>query len=94
MSLQRESAGPIDLDDATFRVIRHDRHPMGRWCDLVAPIAVRSRTSRITVPGPMPKYGEHTFEILERTGFNRAQIEKMIETGAAGLQWSDKYLPE
>ena len=93
-SLQRESVGPIDLDEATFRVIRHDRHPMGRWCDLVAPNAVRTQTSRITIPGPMPKYGEHTFEILERIAFTRAQIERMTETGAAGLQWSEKYLPE
>ncbi len=93
-SLQRESAGPIDLDNATFRVIRHNRHPMGRWCDLVAPNAVRTQTSRITIPGPMPKYGEHTYEILERIAFTRARIERMIETGATGLQWSEKYLPE
>ena len=93
-SLQLESAGDIDLEKATFRAIRHDRHPMGRWCDLVAPNAVRSQTSRITIPGPMPKYGAHTMAILNQIGFTRSQIDTMLERGEAGIQWSEKYLPE
>lgn len=42
----------------------------------------------------MPKYGQHTREILERLGYEQEQIEAMIEDGVAGLRWSDKYLPE
>jgi crotonobetainyl-CoA:carnitine CoA-transferase CaiB-like acyl-CoA transferase len=93
-SLQLESAGDIDISRATFRAIRHDQHPMGRWCDLVAPNAVRSQSSKITIPGPMPKYGAHTIEILRRIGYDDAAIESMLNSGTASLGWSEKYLPE
>ena len=93
-SLQLESAGEIDISRATFRVVRHDRHPMGRWCDLVAPNAVRPQRAPITVPRPMPKYGDHTKEVLERLGYADSEIDQMIADGAAGTEWSGKYLPE
>jgi crotonobetainyl-CoA:carnitine CoA-transferase CaiB-like acyl-CoA transferase len=93
-ALQLESAGDIDLSRDTFRVIRHDQHPMGRWCDLVAPNAVRPAQARITIPGPMPKYGQHTRAILARLGYGEEAIESMIAKGAAGESWSEKYLPE
>ena len=93
-SMQLESEEDIDITAATFRVIRHDRHPMGRWCDLVAPNAVRTQTGKITIPGPMPKYGQHTIEILRRIGYDRATINDMLQNGIAGVSWSEKYLPE
>ena len=93
-ALQLESAGEIDLYRATFRVIRHDRHPMGRWVELVAPNAVRPNRARISIPGPMPKYGEHTQEVLDRLGYSPAAIAAMIATGAASESWSEKYLPD
>ncbi|MCU9850670.1 CoA transferase, partial [Defluviimonas sp. WL0024] len=77
-ALQRESEGAIDLTQATFRVIRHDRHPLGRWADLVAPNAVRPGRGRITIPGPMPKYGVHTREVLGRIGYAPDAIAAMI----------------
>ncbi len=91
---QLESEGRIDLQRATFRVIRHDRHPMGRWCDLVAPNAVRPRRADIRIPAPMPKYGEHTREILSGLGYGETEIDDMIRDRVAGLQWSERYLPE
>lgn len=93
-SLQLESAGDIDLNIATFRVIRHDRHPMGRWCDLVAPNAVRSRVAPVTIPDPMPKPGRDTGAILSRLGYDKTKIASMVQRGAVGLQWSERYLPE
>ncbi|MGA1373043.1 MAG: CoA transferase [Pseudomonadales bacterium] len=93
-AIQRESEEVIDLKIATFRVIRHDRHPMGRWVDLVAPHAVRPERGRITIPGPMPKYGRHTREVLGRLGFSEGAISAMISSGAASEFWSEKYLPE
>lgn len=93
-SLQPESAGDIDLTQATFRVIRHDQHPMGRWCDLVAPNAVRTRNGRITIPKHMPKYGAQTRSILRGLGYDDDAIDRMIDSGAAATQWSDRYLPE
>ncbi|MDJ0778739.1 MAG: CoA transferase [Gammaproteobacteria bacterium] len=91
---QCESEGDIDIAEATFRVIRHDRHPMGRWCDLVAPNAVRPRKAPIRIPGPMPKYGQHSREILRETGYDDDAIESMIAGRVVALQWSEKYLPE
>ena len=93
-SLQLESAGDIDLKNATFRSIRHDRHPMGRWVDLVAPNAVRPAKANIYIPGPAPKYGRDTRVILLRLGYSEAAIDAMIEAGTVSEQWSEKYLPE
>jgi crotonobetainyl-CoA:carnitine CoA-transferase CaiB-like acyl-CoA transferase len=92
--LQRESEGEIDISKATFRAVRHDQHPMGRWVDLVAPNAVRPEKAGITNPGPAPKYGQHTREILAHIGYTHEEIRRMIESGAAAESWSDKYLPE
>ncbi len=91
---QCESGGEIDIRRATFRVIRHDRHPMGRWCDLVAPNAVRPERGIVTIPGPMPKPGADTEAILGDLGFADGKIAAMVQSGAAGLKWSEKYLPE
>lgn len=93
-SIQAESLGDTDLDQSTFRVIRHDRHPMGRWVDLVAPHAVRPRYAHITIPGPMPKYGSHTRDVLRTLGYEPSAIDAMITSGAAGESWSSKFLPE
>jgi crotonobetainyl-CoA:carnitine CoA-transferase CaiB-like acyl-CoA transferase len=92
--LQRESEGEIDISKATFRAVRHDQHPMGRWVDLVASNAVRPEKAKITIPGPAPKYGQHTREVLARAGYADDEIGRMIESGAASESWSDKYLPE
>jgi crotonobetainyl-CoA:carnitine CoA-transferase CaiB-like acyl-CoA transferase len=92
--LQLESEGAIDIRKATFRAVRHDRHPMGRWVDLVAPNAVRPGKAKITIPGPAPKYGQQTREILAGLGYGEDEIQSMIDTSAAAESWSDKYLPE
>ncbi|WP_305984636.1 CoA transferase [Roseibium sp. MMSF_3544] len=93
-SLKMESEGAVDLSNGTFCAVRHDTHPMGRWVDLVAPNAVRPVRGRITVPGPAPKYGADTREILSGLGLDPSEIEDMLATGAAGERWSEKYLPE
>jgi crotonobetainyl-CoA:carnitine CoA-transferase CaiB-like acyl-CoA transferase len=93
-ALQMESTGVIDIGKATYRAVRHDRHPMGRWVDLVAPNAVRPQKAPIMIPGHAPKYGAQTRSILALMGYGADEIETMIETGDAGVTWSAKYLPE
>jgi crotonobetainyl-CoA:carnitine CoA-transferase CaiB-like acyl-CoA transferase len=92
--LHHESEGPADIRQATYRAIRHDRHPMGRWVDLVAPNAVRPDHATITIPGAAPKPGAQTRAILSRLGYSKAEIAAMIEAGTAGESWSARYLPE
>lgn len=93
-ALQIESDGDIDIERATYRAVRHDRHAMGRWVDLVAPNAVRPAKGKILVPGPAPKYGEHTGIILERLGFADNASKDLFARGVVADQWSERYLPE
>ncbi|RWE07220.1 MAG: CoA transferase, partial [Mesorhizobium sp.] len=93
-ALVLESEGDIDLRKSTFRAIRHDLHPMGRWVDLIAPNAVRPERGHIVIPGPMPRYGAHTREVLSELGYGDNSIKAMLAAGAAGERWSEKYLPE
>ena len=93
-ALQLDESEDIDIAKATFRAIRHTRHPMGRWVDLVAPNAVRPAKAAITIPGPAPKYGAHTISVLERLGYAEVEIESLIRERHAGTSWADKYLPE
>ncbi|WP_421981189.1 CoA transferase [Roseibium sp.] len=93
-NLYLESEGTPDIRVNTFSAVRHDLHPMGRWVDLVAPNAVRPERAEITIPGPAPKYGTHTREILAGLGFDDEEIDALIATGHAGELWSERYLPE
>ncbi|MCB1449359.1 MAG: CoA transferase [Nitratireductor sp.] len=93
-NLQRESEGAADIRHSTYRAIRHDQHPMGRWVDLVAPNAVRPSHATINIPGHAPKPGAQTRAILSRIGLTDEEISAMINVGAAGEGWSEKYLPE
>ena len=48
----------------------------------------------MTIPGPAPKYGAHSEQILGRLGYDPEEITQLIKDGIVGLKWSDKYLPE
>ena len=93
-ALEPESGGEIDLSRATFRTIRHDRHPMGRWVDLVAPDAVRPENARIRIPVPAPKYGRDTSRVLRRLGYGDDEIAVLHERRVVADRWSERYLPE
>ncbi|MEM8690220.1 MAG: CoA transferase, partial [Pseudomonadota bacterium] len=93
-AIQLDHNEHIDIAKATFRAVRHTKHPMGRWVDLVAPNAVRPANAAITIPGPAPKYGADTVKVLTQLGYGPNEIEALIGEGHAGTSWSDKYLPE
>lgn len=92
--LAPENTDVPDLVGATFAFIRHDRHPSGRWVDLVAPNAIRPVDATIRIPGPMPKPGTHSREILIELGYNAEEIDGMIADGAVSESWCSRYLPE
>ncbi len=92
--LSLESEGDADLSGPTFAFIRHDRHPLGRPVDLVAPNAIRPRRSRIRVPGHAPKYGAHSRRILAELGYDEGEIDALIGKGVVSESWSEDYLPE
>jgi crotonobetainyl-CoA:carnitine CoA-transferase CaiB-like acyl-CoA transferase len=89
-----ESEGAVDLDGPTMAFVRHDRHPMGRFVDLTAPNAIRPHGARIDVPGPAPKYGAQTREILTDLGYGVQEVETLIAQGVVAESWSEDYLPE
>lgn len=93
-SLQLESDGDVDIKRATYRAIRHDRHAMGRWVDLVAPNAVRPAKGTIVIPDPAPKYGEHTERVLKRLGFDDDAVQRLSALGVVAGRWSERYLSE
>jgi crotonobetainyl-CoA:carnitine CoA-transferase CaiB-like acyl-CoA transferase len=93
-NLVRESTGEPDLDAPTFAFVRHDRHPSGRWVDLVAPNAIRPSEATIRIPGPMPKPGAQSREILSDLGLATDEIEMMIADVLVAEEWCRKYLPE
>ncbi len=93
-NLTRESVGEPDLAGPTFAFVRHDRHPGGRWVDLVAPNAIRPREARIRMPGPAPKPGAQSREILREMGLGEDEIDALVADGLVAEAWCDKYLPE
>lgn len=92
--LQLESNGDVDIKTATYRAVRHDTHPMGRWVDLAAPNAVRPAKAQIVIPRPAPKYGAETRAILGQLGYASEDIDTFITQGIIAEAWSEKYLPE
>ncbi len=93
-ALQTESKGGIDIATGTYKAVRHDTHPMGRWCDLAAPNAIRPQNGCIAIPGAAPKYGADTVSVLQRLGYDAAEIDAFLQSRAAATGWSDCYLPE
>jgi crotonobetainyl-CoA:carnitine CoA-transferase CaiB-like acyl-CoA transferase len=93
-NLVAESAGRPDLAGPTMAFVRHDPHPMGRAVDLVAPNAIRPRDARIVFPGPAPKYGAQSREVLTELGYGSDEIEALISNGVVSESWSRDYLPE
>lgn len=85
----------IDLNSSSsVAFIRYANHPCGYAVNLIAPNAIRTKHASITLPGPMPKYGTHTREILLKLGQSPDDIELLIDKGIVATEWSKRYLPD
>jgi crotonobetainyl-CoA:carnitine CoA-transferase CaiB-like acyl-CoA transferase len=73
---------------------REERHPSGHVVDDVAPTGIRPQHMLVKAPGPAPKFGAQTRELLAELGYDDEEIEAMIQKGVAGESWSDQYLPD
>ena len=98
-TLQANREGHTSSDDrpwgrSSYHFTVQPQHPSGLSVTLVAPIAVRPASARIVVPTDAPTYGEHTDVILTELGYDAVEIDDMVRSGAAGLRWSDQYLPD
>jgi crotonobetainyl-CoA:carnitine CoA-transferase CaiB-like acyl-CoA transferase len=86
-------AGSRPWSTSSYHFTTTEFHAAGRAVTLVAPGAVRPRTARIVVPADAPKYGEHTTAVLAEIGYDPDEITQMLQERAAGLSWSQEYLP-
>ena len=70
-------------------------HPSGHATTLPMPTWIRPETSPVRHLAPAPFPGAHTTEVLAEAGHNEAEIEALLETGAAGKGWRmlPRYLP-
>lgn len=84
----------VSLDGPqSIAFIRFDAHPCGHRVELIAPNAIRPRQSRVMLPSTMPKYGDHSLELLRQLGFTEAQIAQALENQEVAVSWSESYLP-
>jgi crotonobetainyl-CoA:carnitine CoA-transferase CaiB-like acyl-CoA transferase len=62
--------------------------------DQVAQSAIRLRWADVVEPGPPPKFGAQTREILAELGLSGDEIDDLIRSGTAREIWSEQYLPD
>ena len=91
--VNRSQVRPEALRES-FVFIRHDVHPSGHTVDLAAPNAVRMRHTLVVLPGPAPKFGEHTLSVLAELGYAPEEIHRLLDADVVATSWSDQYLPD
>ena len=86
-------AGPIHTLDEVFddpqvhycNLVETLEHPvLGTLRQVVTPVSAGNEASQSSRPGSLapPELGQHTVEILEEAGFDRASIETLCRSGA------------
>ncbi|MCP4129913.1 MAG: CoA transferase [bacterium] len=80
------------LAENTYIITRLE-HPSGYRVDVPAPCYVRFNGDLLPIPGPAPKAGSNTKEVLRKTGYSDEEIEELFNSGAVSEQLNDKYLP-
>ena len=70
------------LDDPRFW--HHSDHPSeGPMISPSFPVRYGGPQGDATPAGPAPQLGEHTFEVLQRAGMQRAEIDELVKAGVA-----------
>lgn len=96
-SLRAENTRPADgtpgTDRGSYAFSLYTDHPSGHAITQLDPYAVRTTTSRVTMPTPTEKFGTSTRAILRDLGYGDSAIDKMLATGQLSESWSAEYLP-
>ncbi|QPC91750.1 CoA transferase [Mesorhizobium sp. INR15] len=69
-------------------------HPSGHVVTQLDPFAVRPSRGKVRALAPAEKYGASTRAVLASVGYDDAEIDRMLDSGAASASWSAAYLPD
>ncbi|UCI18256.1 CoA transferase [Mesorhizobium sp. B2-1-8] len=68
-------------------------HPSGHMVTQLDPFAVRPSEGKVYALASAEKYGASTRTVLAAVGYDDAEIDRMLKSGAASVSWSSAYLP-
>ncbi|TPL82958.1 CoA transferase [Mesorhizobium sp. B2-3-12] len=68
-------------------------HPSGHMVTQLDPFAVRPSEGKVHALASAEKYGASTRAVLAAVGYDDADIDRMLKSGAASVSWSRAYLP-
>ncbi|TPI32480.1 carnitine dehydratase [Mesorhizobium sp. B3-2-1] len=68
-------------------------HPSGHAVTQLDPFAVRPSEGKVYALASAEKYGASTRTVLAAVGYDDAEIDRMLKSGAASVSWSSAYLP-
>ncbi|MBZ9706779.1 CoA transferase [Mesorhizobium sp. ESP7-2] len=68
-------------------------HPSGHAVTQLDPFAVRPSEGKVYALASAEKYGASTRTVLAAVGYDDAEIDRILKSGAASVSWSSAYLP-
>lgn len=72
----------------------HPIHPCGQPVRHIGSCAVRAAEAQLPRLGPSRKLGSNTVGVLQELGLSSAQVEALLESGAASTQVSEHFVPK
>ncbi|WP_095081817.1 CoA transferase [Mesorhizobium sophorae] len=69
-------------------------HPSSHTVTQLDPFAVRPSRAKVYALASAEKYGASTGAVLAAVGYDDAEIDRMLKSGAASVSWSYAYLPD
>ena len=89
----RPADGSTGIDRGSYSFSVYEDHPSGHVVTQLDPYAVRPVMGKVYALSPAEKYGASSRVILQEMGYQDAQIDQMIDSGAVSESWSREYLP-